>query len=185
MRQINLLPKDEQRDLKLMFFSDQLIMFWIWVLVSLLLFISLTYIAKAYLSGQVADIEGDIALNQQVLKQSDNELLKQQVEGLNDQINGIKNLQSQHQYWSKALAELARMLSADVSLDVVVIDRASGKISIQGVAGSRESALKFWSDVHKTTYFRNIDFPLPNLQKPTDDPFSFSFFINPDMIKSP
>ncbi len=184
MKQINLLPKSEQRDLRLMFFSDQLIMFWVWVLVSLLLFISLTYIAKAYLSGQVASIEGEIALNQQILKQSDNELLKKQVETLNDQINGIKNLQDQHQYWSLALEELAKMLSTDISLDSVNLDRTSGRVSIQGVARSRESVLKFWSDVHKTDFFKNIDFPLPNLQKPVDDPFNFSFFINSEKIKA-
>jgi len=185
VKQINLLPKTEQRELRLTFFNDELIRFWVWILISLMLFVSLTYIAKAYLSAQVADTEGQIAISEQVLKSSDNELLKAQVETLNQEINAIKNLHNQHRFWSIALEELAKMLSPDISLDSVIIDRATGKAEIIGVAGSRESVLKFWADVHKSEYFYNINFPLSNLEKPILDPFTFSFSIKEDKIKSP
>ncbi len=184
MKQINLLPKSEQRELRLTFFNEQLIRFWIWILVCLLLFVSLTYIAKAYLSGQVAGIEGEIALSEQVLKSSDNEQLKSQLEVLNQELNSIKHIRNQHRYWSIALEELAKMLSPDISLDSVIIDRTGNKVDIVGVAGNRESVLKFWSDVHKSEYFTNINFPLANLEKPILDPFSFSFTVNEEKVKS-
>ncbi|MBX4187498.1 MAG: hypothetical protein KW802_04625 [Candidatus Doudnabacteria bacterium] len=50
MKLINLLPKSEQKDLKLQSFADQLLLFWIWALVSLVFFVALTYTAQIYLS---------------------------------------------------------------------------------------------------------------------------------------
>jgi Tfp pilus assembly protein PilN len=185
MKSINLLPKSEQKELKLQSFVDQLTIFWVWVVISLAFFLALTYVARIYLGGQVSDVESQINSEKQVLKSSDNELLKQQVEGLNAQINAIKNLQSQHYYWSQALDELAKLLPADISLDSLSADRTSGKVQIQGVADTRESVLKFWADMHKSAYFKNIDFPLANLDSATKDPFSFTFFIVPDKLKSP
>jgi Tfp pilus assembly protein PilN len=185
MKQINLLPKEEQRELRLTFFNDQLIRFWIWILVSMMLFVSITYIAKAYLSGQVAETEGQIALSEQILKSSDNELLKSQVEALNQEISALKSIQTQHRFWSVALEELPKILATDISLDTMVVDRATGRVDIAGVAGSRESVLKFWSDVHKSDYFTNINFPLSNLEKPVTDPFTFSFTIKEDKVKKP
>lgn len=185
MKQINLLPKSEQKDLKLQFFSEQLVRFWIWVLISLALFLGLTYLAKEYLNSQIADTDGLIALERQILRSDDNEQLKLEVEGLNNQMLSIRSLSNQHYYWSEALIELARLLSPDVHLDLVVMDRASGKVQIQGTAGNRENVLKFWADVHKSEYFKNIDFPLANLNRATQDPFTFNFFINAEKLRTP
>lgn len=185
MKQINLLPKEDQRDLKLQFFAEELMIFSFWVIISLLLFLSLTYIAKAYLSGQVANTEGQISQSKVILKSSDNELLKERVETINKQVNSIRILDSQHYYWSEALLELAKLLSPDISLNLVNMDRVTGEILIEGVAGNRESVLKFWADVHKSEFFKDINFPLANLQNATDDPFSYTFSINAEKIKKP
>jgi Tfp pilus assembly protein PilN len=185
MKQINLLPKTEQRDLKLQFFSDQLITFWIWVFISLFLFISLTYIAKAVLSARVSEIEGQIAYESQILRSSDNEKLKEEVEGLNTEVKNLRFLYGQHYYWSPALQELSRLLPEDVSIDLLNMDRATGKVDISGVAKKRESMLLFWANVHKSEYFKNINFPLPNLDREENDPFSFVFYINTDKLKKP
>lgn len=185
MKLINLLPKSEQRELQLQAFADQLTMFWIWVIVSVVFFVALTYTAKIYLNGQMTETESQIAVEKLVLKSSDNELLKQQVEAINAQIGSIRSLQTQHYYWSSALNELARLLPADIVVDTLTADRVTGKVTLAGMAGRRESVLQFWADMHKTEYFKNIDFPLANLNFPTNDPFTFSFFIVPEILRNP
>src|SRR5688572_25875617 len=115
MNLINLLPKKEQRDLTLHFFGEQMVRFWVWILITIALFLGLTFLAKEQLNREIADTEGQIALRKQVLKTADNELLKQQVEGINNQMNAILNIQSQRYYWSEALIELSKLLPADIS----------------------------------------------------------------------
>lgn len=185
MKQINLLPKSERQELKLQLFSEQFISFWIWVMISLVFLVGLTYSAKIYLSGQVASAESQINLEKQVLKTSDNEMLKQKVDELNNQINLIKSMDGQHYYWSKALVEVGNLLPTDISLDSLSMDRTTGKVDIKGTAADRESVLKFWANIHKSEIFRNVNFPLENLNRPKDDPFVFSFFIVPDKLKTP
>ena len=185
MKRINLLPKTAQRALQLRFFADQLLFFWAWFIISLVFFLGLTYTAKIYLSSQVTNLDSQIDSNKLILKSSDNELLKQQVEGLDNQIKTIKSLQSQHYYWSETLIELAKLLPSDISVESVTLKRATNQIRIEGIADNRESVLKFWADVHKSDYFVSIDFPLANLNKATDDPFTFTLVVNKDRIKSP
>lgn len=180
---INLLPKDKQREVKLLQFAHQQTVFWMWAIISIVVFLILTLLAKVYLGQQQAQAQSEVNAQKQILKSSDNEALKQQVEDLNSQIAGIKNLQKDHIYWSKALAELGNLFAGNISLDLLSIDRESGKIQVQGTAGSRDSVLKFWSDIHKTPTFRDIDFPLANLERATDDSFAFTFYANLDQLK--
>jgi Tfp pilus assembly protein PilN len=185
MKHINLLPKSEQKELRLLFFADDLIRFWIWIVVSLLIFAALTFLANEYLRSEVAETEGQIAQQRQILKSDDNEIVKQKVEELNYEVSTIKNLQINHYYWSDALVELVNLLPADIDLNLLSMDRVTGEVAIEGVAGSRDSVLKFWSDIHKSVYFKDIDFPLANLNRATEDPFRFSFFVKVEKVKNP
>lgn len=185
MKTINLLPRTEQKEFKLQIFAGKLMMFWVWVIGSLLVFFAVTLAARIFLSSEGSDALARIDVQKQTLKSSDNELLKQQVEGLNGQIAKIKNLQSQHYNYSEALKDLADTMPLDITLDQISIDRATAKVDIMGVAKSRDSVLKFWSDMHKSEYFKNINFPLDNLNAATDGPFSFSFYLNLAKVKQP
>jgi Tfp pilus assembly protein PilN len=183
MKIINLLPKNEQKEVKLQFFAHSQLVFWIWIVISLVLFLILTLLAKIYLNNVQNQVAIEISQKQEELKSSDNAILKQQVETLNTQIKTIKTLQGQHVYWSNALVELGNLLAPDIQLNSLSIDRTTGKIDLQGTAGNRESVLKFWSDIHKSQYFQNIDFPLSNLNKSAGDPFTFTFYANLDKLK--
>ncbi len=184
MKIINLLPKSEQKEVKLQFFAHSLLVFWLWALISIFVFLILTLLAKNYLVGVQIETANASDQQREILKSSDNEILKQQVSSLNQQINSIKNLKSQHVYWSKALSELANLFAFDIHMDLISIDRATGKVDVQGTAGSRESVLKFWADIHKSAYFKDINFPLSNLERATDDSFTFTFYANLDKLKT-
>jgi Tfp pilus assembly protein PilN len=184
MKLINLLPKTEQRELKLQSFADQLTMFFICAIVSVIFFGALAYTAKIYLESQMTATDSEIVLKKQELKTSDNELLKKQVETMNSQIAAIKNLQSQHYHWSAALNELAKLIPSDMVVDSLIADRVTGKVVMEGVSGTRDSVLLFWSNMHKSELFGDIDFPLPNLNFAENDPYEFTFFVVPEAIKN-
>jgi Tfp pilus assembly protein PilN len=185
MKKTNLLPKEQQREIHLLFFSEKLQTFWLWVGCSLLVFLILTLLAKVFLTRQLGEISRQIEDQRRVLKSSDNELLKQEVSNLNNQMASIKHLNSGHYYWSNALVELGNLFAPDIQIDLITMDRATGQVDIKGTAGSRESVLRFWSDIHKSPYFMNINFPLTNLERATNSSFAFTFFINPQELLKP
>ncbi|OGE82792.1 MAG: hypothetical protein A3B10_03875 [Candidatus Doudnabacteria bacterium RIFCSPLOWO2_01_FULL_44_21] len=185
MKVINLLPKNEQKETKLQFFAHSQLSFWIWTIISLTICLILVLAARFYLNSSLTATANEVANKREILKSSDNELLKQQVEGLNRKIAGINNLQKNHVYWSTALAELARLFASDIQLDFIFVDRPTGKIEVQGVAANRDSALKFWADLQTSLYFKDINFPLSNLERATNGSFTFTFFASIENLKQP
>lgn len=184
MKRINLLPKTDQRDHKLYVFGKSLIAFWVWVLGSLVIIIVLVYLAKSFLNYQAVQIGSAIDSAKKTLQSSDYEIVKQQIIELNGQIAGINSISTQHYYWTNALSELSNLLAEDLHMTAFGLDRESGMVVIKGI-GSRASVLKFWEDIHKSPYFKDINFPLANLEKATDDNFSYTFYLVPETIKQP
>ncbi|MBI4363608.1 MAG: PilN domain-containing protein [Candidatus Doudnabacteria bacterium] len=178
MRIINLLPKVEQREIKLDVITRQVVNFWSVVAISILIVFLLSLGGQFYLRQQIASVDRLIAQQREALKSSDTQELEKQVTDLNAQIRLINQLKSQHLEWSKALVELAVLLPSDMQITVLSLDRETGQISILGNAGSRESVIKFWASVKKSSYFTGIDFPLANLEKPSSITFTFKLLAD-------
>lgn len=184
MKIINLLPEEEAKELKLEVASHQLTRFFAIVASSLLVLFILAFGAKFFLKNEIGKDNNLIEDLQKQLSSANNQALEKQVVTLNGQIKTIKIIDQQHYYWSKALVELGNMSPSDFHLDTVTLDRGSGLITVSGVSDSRSSVITFWSNVKKSQYFSNINFPLTNLEEPSDTHFSFTFNINPDTIKT-
>ena len=184
MRQINLLPAVEQRELKLMFLAARLSAFWIWIIASLLVFFALGLGSRFYLERMSTDTQNQIEQNKTLLDSSNFKDLQNQILQLNRNIKEIKNLQSQHYYWSSALVQLSNIIPADMQLNQINFDRANGEVDITGQAATRDSVILFWSNVIKSEYFKNINFPLTNLEKAKNPDFTFTFYVNSDKFKT-
>lgn len=180
---INLLPKTEQKEIRWESMSHQLMNFWIWVVVSLAVLFLLGVLSLAQTKRLSSRTDADITKARESLNSSTNQELEKQVLALNTQISTINQIRSQHYEWSEALIALGNLIPSDMLVDILSLNRASGEVKITGVAGDRASVIKFWSDVHKTTYFKNINFPLSNLETAKNTPFTFTFFINEAQIK--
>ncbi|OGE88907.1 MAG: hypothetical protein A3J07_04410 [Candidatus Doudnabacteria bacterium RIFCSPLOWO2_02_FULL_49_13] len=185
MRRINLLPKIWQREFQLHLFANQLLAFWLWILITLVVFLIVVIVGRTYLISQNQQVLAAIETKRQTLKTSGNEELKLEILRLNQDIANVDKLNANHYYWSQALTELGNLLPSDLQIDLLTLDRATGKIEIKGTAGNRDNILKFWGDLHKSAYFMNINFPLSNLNQATNDPFTFTFYINPETVKQP
>jgi Tfp pilus assembly protein PilN len=184
-RLINLLPESEQRELHLQMVAQQVSSFWIWVVVSLLIFGGFSYFGQFTINDQIAQTDRTINVRSAVLNSGENEKYKNEVETLNANIKSIEVLSKEQYQWSRVLQEIAVMLPADIVLDSLIMRRDTGKIDLIATAGERASILKFWSAVVKSEYFTNINFPLSNLEKSTDAPFTFTFYLKSGKLNSP
>lgn len=183
MRIINLLPKTEQKEIMLEQVAGQLLNFWLWVIGSLLIVFILLIVTIVKLNITITETETEIAKNKEALKSAANQQLEKQVVNLNVEIDKIHKLRSEHYRWSNGLIELGSIIPSDLVIDFLSLDRATGKAEISGTAEDRGSILKFWADMHKSKYFKNIDFPLTNLERARDTSYSFTFYINDSQIK--
>lgn len=185
MKIINLLPENEVKELQLRLASNQLLKFFVVIFISLAICFTGALVMRFYIEGSIAQTKVEVANLQQQLSSSNNQALEKQVKALNTQIRNVKAIDQQHYYWSKALVELSNVTPAGMHIDVVSADRASGQIQISGVADKRDLVLQFWSNVKKSNLFANIDFPLNNLERPTNTSFSFTFYVNTSVIATP
>lgn len=183
MKIINLLPKDEQHQLKLDIVNHQLRMFWTIIVISVLLFVGLGFATQQYLKLSVKRVDQEIAQNKAKLETADIKALQQQVIKLNQNIKEIKSVRAQQYKWSEVLLEIARVMPDEVQLNSIQIKRATGEIVILGQAEDRETVIEVWSQIKKSSMFKDVNFPLPNLEQPVNGNFTYTFFINLDTIK--
>lgn len=183
MKSINLLPKSVNRDLQLELIGKQLMGFWVRAVILMVIFFLLSLATIVYLQSEIGSAEQSIKQNKETLSSSDTKALQTRVQALNNSIANLKSLQDQHYYWSTALIELANLVPADIELDSVVLDRATNRIDLAGRARTRDSAILFWAAIKKDKMFRDINFPLKNLEKAQDSDFTFTFYVNPSELK--
>ena len=185
MKTINLLPKEEQKEILLEFLFSHFSFFWIVAIGSLLVFLGLVFGMKIYLNSKIQSTQAQITASQATLNSTDYKGLQDQVLQLNGSIREINNLITQRYYWSKALVALSDLVPSDVQLNQVLLDRVTGRIDISGQAATRESVITLWSAVIKSEYFKNINFPLANLEQAKVANFNFTFYVNKDKINQP
>lgn len=184
MKTINLLPKDEQKELILERYARQIRLFFIWAMASLIIFLVLSLLSEVAIRQSIVASDSKITQLQKELKSATNQKLQDEVLALNTQMRIIKNLQAQHYRWSEALVEVANVIPSDMQVDFLTLDRATGKVEISGKAGTRTSVLEFWGQVKRSKYFKDIDFPLSNLEKSNGGGFMFTFYVKPEELKN-
>lgn len=182
MKIINLLPQFAQREIKLHILGRQLHTFGIVIVGSLIIVFFLGLASAFWIQKSISSANVEIFTLNNSLTSSDNRILEEEVKSLNQEIKTINNLRNQHYYYSKALLEFANLVPANMQISLLTLDRLSGKVEVFGTAKSRDSVLDFWSNVKKSNFFTNIDFPLANLEQATNSQFSFTFYIKRDQI---
>ena len=184
MKLINLLPKSENRELKLTLLGQQMVNFWVYVGFSLLVFFILALAVNVFLRSEITKNNNQIETKKQELASSNTQQLESRVQALNSQIRAIDNLRDNHYNWSQVLLELSRVTPDDAKVNVLNIERSTGKIEVAGNALTRDAVIEFWANVKKSKYFRNINFPFSNLEKDKNAQFEYTFYVNLDNIKN-
>lgn len=158
--------------------------FFLWSMVLLLAFFALSLISEVGIRQAKSSVESKITSYEEELKSAANQKLSEEVLALNNQIATIKSLESQHYYWSNVVEEIGNISPADLQIDILTMDRATGHVEIMGQAGTRTSVLEFWANVKKSNMFKDINFPLSNLERANNGSFTYTFNVVPEKAKT-
>lgn len=183
MKQINLLPKDEQRQLHYDLLAKQVSGFITVVMIMFGVFLGAVFGLQQYIKQVSARTIQTIQEKQVILDNSDNQELRRDVLDLNQSIKEIGSIRNQQYAFSYALKELSQIVPPDVQLNSLVIEREKGTVNITGQARTRDNVIELWSAIKKSQLFSGVDFPLTNLEKPESSNFRFSFTIKLEQLK--
>ncbi|MEK9180667.1 MAG: PilN domain-containing protein [Patescibacteria group bacterium] len=179
---INLLPKEDQKEVVLEKINSKVLNFFLWIFVSLAIIAALFVAARFYLKFELQTTTDQIALQQQVVSKEENQKLKNQLVEFNNHLSNLIILSEHHALWSEIVTEFARLVPVEVAVDSFVADRKTGNIKISGFAKNREAILLLRKNLLSSEYFLDVNFPLSNLTRPTDANFNYSFYINPKYL---
>lgn len=182
-RNINLLPPDEQKENRIADLNVEVRNFGFLIGLSLVILAGFFAVNEIILLRELNANAEEISAKNAELMELKKTPLRQQMESLNLDLRNFLVLSAAEVYWSNALKELASVMPADITLDHLKLDEKSQKIEIDGHAATRNSVLVLRENILASPYFRNINFPLANLEKEKDLNWKYSFYVNPEAFK--
>lgn len=182
-RYINLLPPEEQKHLQLEALNYTAASFGVWVLLSMICFIALIFTAQIVLNREIDDVNEQIAARHRELQNIKQPAVQKEIETLNRNLANLQTLLPAHQDWSPILVEFARLLPPDLTVDELLVTRADNKIEVSGHGATRESVLQLRLSLLSSPYFKNVNFPLSNLEKARNVAWKYRLYFNPEKLK--
>jgi len=176
-RYINLLPPLEQQELRILRINQQVRDFGIWLLFSLAVLITLFVAARFYLISELKQTTEELAAELDVLNNLETSDFRKEVERFNTELGNFELLQDKQKQLSGTLTEMAQKIPPDLTLDKFSVDTGTGRVEISGRGGSRSSVLAFRQSLLKSDRFKNVSFPLANLERSNDVVWRYRFFL--------
>lgn len=180
---INLLPPENQKQIRLARINTQILSFGIWVFISLLVFAATLFTTLLFLQGHLQASSEEVAQKTKALAEVKEASVRNEVEEYNNNLNNFEILQSANQAWSRVLIETAANLPPDMTIDTLTISRQDRKVELLGHARSRNSVLQFRRSLLNSSMVSGINFPLANLEKPADLKWKYRFYVAPEFFK--
>ena len=174
-RYINLLPPEEQRQIALAQMTGSIFRFGLGLVVSLAALAVALLGAQFMFRRELGRVTADLAARTQALHELQTSTLRKDISTFNLDLKNFTTLAAGQQHWSDVLAEFAKLLPADLTLDTLTIDGGSGKVEVAGRGGTRRSVLQLRQNILGSRSFVNVNFPLKNLERANDTPWSYRF----------
>jgi hypothetical protein len=177
MKQINLLPKSEQKLLhqEKIYASVKTFMFW-----SFFMYIVVAIVlvgGKYYVQYAANNLDTEIAQQKSIISKQDNVNLKKEIDNDNAIITDYNLLGKNVTTWSETLKIFSDIVPPEIYLTSFSSNSKTGKIDIVGVGGTRESVLLLRDNIIASSEFKDIDLPFENLQKSINVPFHYTFYL--------
>ncbi|MFA5047792.1 MAG: PilN domain-containing protein [Patescibacteria group bacterium] len=108
-----------------------------------------------------------------------NELLNQQIIGVNKKITDAYNVQKGFKKWTIVLDSLGEITPANINYSQIKTYRQQFSIELQGTAATREDLLALQNNLKQSGNFENIDLPLKYLISKNQNNFIIKATISP------
>jgi len=183
MKHMNLLPKPKQQELH----YEQLLHSVIVAIVISTVIMSLGIIAQlgvwTYFDRSQVTTMRSIKELTQAINKTENAELKKEIQLVNSQIKDFANLSTATPKWTVVLEAIAAQVPPDVTIARITADEKTGKIDIAGYSPTREQVIALYNNINSDQkHFKDIDYPLENVSKPTEVQFKYSFFIQDGIL---
>ena len=180
---INLLPPENQKEIRSSRINTHFLDFGIWVVLSLLVFSTVLFISFLILRGNLNAREEEVARENRALAEVKETSVRKEVEDYNQNLTNFQTLAETSETWSKVLIEIAKNLPINLTIDSLSINRLDHKVELSGHAATRGAVLDFRHNLLNSRMFSRVNFPLSNLEKPAELNWKYRFFFNPDFLK--
>jgi hypothetical protein len=186
MKIINLLPRDRQQELRYEKMYRSMVRFAELSAITFVVVFALQFMTRLYLGQQARVLNTEIEQAQRSSNKQENATLKQRIKTINTEIGDYNLLAMGTPAWSRVLAAFAAQMPEGMTLDTFKADLVKKKIDVHGISPSRELVIQLYNNISRDDKeFFNIDYPLENVQRATEVPFHFTFFIKDELLKEP
>lgn len=184
MKIINLLPKAKQEELRYeeLFHSVGVAAV---LAVAILVAGLVTQLGlRVYLNHQHNVIANDIEQIKRAIDKQENNEIKSKIRLTNAQMNDFKSLAESTPAWSQVLLAFSSLVPEGVKINQFTADLTARKITINGQSPTREQVIALYNNISQADKdFKDINYPLENVAKPTNVTFHFTFFIQDSLLK--
>jgi Tfp pilus assembly protein PilN len=183
MKRINLLPQNKQTELYYENLFHSVSVAVIIATIILLLGILVQVAAWVYMQRSEAAISAQVEQLKLQIDKTENAELKTQVKLINSQMVDFQNLINISPKWSKVLNAFAVLVPSEVKITEFNADVKKNQIDITGYSPTREQVIELYNNINADKEnFKDINYPLENVAKPTDVQFNFTFFIQEGVL---
>lgn len=180
---MNLLPKPRQQELRYEKLFHNVSVAVIISTAVLLLGVVAQLGVWTYLERSQVTRARDIEELKQAINKPEQAQQKEEIKLANNQMTDFIALSGQTQQWSVVLEALANKVPINVKISRLTADAKTSRIDIAGYSPTRESVIELYNNINSDKdHFRDIDYPLENVSKPTDVRFKFTFYIKEGVL---
>lgn len=174
---INLLPTKEKEFLRLEK-RYRLIMFFGRILFAVLIaLVVLLLIILVFLKIQLAEVKKISLAENQSASAREMAALKDEISFVNQKLLMINRVWSEQKFSPLILEDFSRLTPSGIQFFSFFFDGKTQKASLDGHAASRDIFISFKSALENNPRFSEVDSPLSNLTKSTENNFHISFEI--------
>lgn len=178
MKHINLLPKHKQTELYYEDLYHSTLVAVILGVAVLLLGVVIQIFVMIYLGSKESRVSAEVETLKQQTDKTENAELKRQIRLINNQMSDFEQLAANSPRWSKVISAFAKLVPKGVKINTFKADSKTSKIEITGFSPTREAVIELYNNINTDkAHFKDINYPLENVSKPTNVQFNFAFYI--------
>lgn len=180
---LNLLPPWEIRKVKFLFFRRYIIIVAVLIITAEIIFSAGLFGMNIFLLSQYEKEKKNTEIQNQSVETEEIKKNEKKINDFNNYLQRLDTIRNNHVNWTVVVDAILNSRSEETKLDTITIDDESKKISIKGIAQTRESFLKFKSELEKIKYFHDFNSPLSNVINPANINFSLDFLVKTEEIR--
>lgn len=182
---INLLPRDQQRELGLRSWYRALKRFYVLAITTFAIVVLLFAGTWWYLRLAEQNLAHEAENLRAKSTTQETTDLKKRIKTINNQIEDYNTLTAALPRWSVLLRQFATLVPQGAQVQSFGVDSTKRQVIISGFASTREASIQLHDNIARDeAHFSNIDYPLENISKPTNVGFKYSFVVKPEVLVS-